>query len=216
MRSHLLEGTVAHRRSRPVEYALQHDVVLPGARPRRARRGRPTAAAAQPKPAQPPRVPRRRPLAGPGDRPAGDRARPPPRRGRGPDGLADHAGHERAGLRLRLQPGQLLPVPRRRRRPACRHRRGAQHAPGAPSLHAPPVGRGRPVPRLDGQGVLRLAVHRHGGRLHGPRRRRARPPAHRHQRATGRCAAAGDQPGPAPPPADRPDDRPDAPPPPVR
>jgi uncharacterized protein len=26
MRSHLLEGTVAHRRSRPVEYALQHDV----------------------------------------------------------------------------------------------------------------------------------------------------------------------------------------------
>jgi DUF1365 family protein len=26
MRSHLLEGTVAHRRARPVEYALQHDV----------------------------------------------------------------------------------------------------------------------------------------------------------------------------------------------
>ena len=26
MRSHLLEGTAAHRRSRPVEYALQHDV----------------------------------------------------------------------------------------------------------------------------------------------------------------------------------------------
>jgi DUF1365 family protein len=27
MRSHLVEGTVRHRRSRPVEYALQHDVV---------------------------------------------------------------------------------------------------------------------------------------------------------------------------------------------
>ena len=63
--------------------------------------------------------------------------------GRGPDRLADHAGHEPAGLRLRLQPGELLPVPRCGGRAAGGHRRGPQHAPRAPPLHAPARDGGR-------------------------------------------------------------------------
>ena len=42
MRSHLLEGTVAHRRVRPVGYALRARRLLPRPGPRGARRGRPT------------------------------------------------------------------------------------------------------------------------------------------------------------------------------
>ena len=113
MRSHLLEGTVGHRRSRPVVYALQHDVYYLAldldeldAVDRRLRllsRNRRNLLAFRdadhwPVPATDLRTSVLDHLRG---------------EGRGPDGLADHAGHERAGLRLRLQPGELLPLPRR-------------------------------------------------------------------------------------------------------
>ena len=57
--------------------------------------------------------------------------------GEDPTGWRDHARHEPAGPRLRVQPGELLPLPRRRRRPARRGRRGPQHVRRAAPLHAP-------------------------------------------------------------------------------
>ena len=59
MRSHLLEGTVRHRRARPVGLRPGARRLLPGPRPRRARPRRPAATAARPEPAQRPGVPRR-------------------------------------------------------------------------------------------------------------------------------------------------------------
>ena len=62
----------------------------------------------QPESTQRPGVPRRGPLAGAGHGPAGDAARAPAGAGRGPHGLADHPDHQPAGVRLRLQSGELL------------------------------------------------------------------------------------------------------------
>ena len=79
MRSHLLEGKVRHRRSRPVVYALEHDVYYVALDLAELDEVDALAAARQPEPPQRPPVPRRRPLARARDRPAGDGPRPPPR-----------------------------------------------------------------------------------------------------------------------------------------
>ena len=86
MRSHLLEGTVRHRRARPTVYALEHDVYylaldldeldVVDDRLRLVGRNR----------RERPGVPRRRPLAGAGDRPPRDGPRPPARLGEDPTG----------------------------------------------------------------------------------------------------------------------------------
>ena len=169
MRSHLLEGTVAiGARGRRLRARARR--LLPGARPRRARRGRPRAPPRQPQPARTCSPSATRDHWPP---PATDlRAsvlRPPARRGRGPDRLADHARHEPARPRLRLQPGQLLPLPRRggRLRVVIVEVHNTHLERHLYTLR--PRDDGRPVPAVDGEGVLRLAVHRHGRRLHGPR-----------------------------------------------
>ena len=132
-------------------------------------------------------VPRPRP-----SRPAGRRTCAPrscahlQRRGSRTRRLAHHVRHQPAGLRLRVQPGQLLPLPRHSRRPAGRRRRGPQHARRAAPLHASARARRSGLRRVDGQGLLRLAVPRHRGALHGPGPGRALAPAHHHQPRAGR------------------------------
>ena len=95
----------------PVAYALEHDVFYFALDLVGAGRGCSLAPPGQPQPPERPPVPGRRPLAGAGRGPPRDGPRPPARRGRGSRGLADHAGHQPAGAGLRVQPGQLLPVP---------------------------------------------------------------------------------------------------------
>ena len=144
MRSHLLEGVVRHRRVRPFAYALEHEVFYVALDldeldevPRRH-------PVDQPRALEPAVVPRRR-----SPRPAGKRRlraahpRPPARRRRGPGRLAGHARDQPARPRLRLQPGQLLPVPGSGRRPAGGHRRGPQHPRRAPPLQPPRARRTR-------------------------------------------------------------------------
>ena len=110
MRSHLLEGEVRHRRARPFVYALEHDVYylaldldelddVDRSRASSAGIGATCWSCA---------------TATTGCRrpgPAGGVPRPPAAGGRRPDGLADHLRDHPAGPRLRVQPGQLLPLP---------------------------------------------------------------------------------------------------------
>ena len=117
MRSHLLDGKVRHRRARPVTLRARARRLLLRPRPRRARRGRPAGSGSSSRnrrerarfrdadhlPGRSTDLDARRPRA------------PARRTGLDPDGWRDHPGHEPAGPRLRLQPGQLLPLPRRRR-----------------------------------------------------------------------------------------------------
>ena len=111
MRSHLLEGVVRHRRARPFVYALEHgvhylaldldeldDVERSSRLIGRNRRG----------------VLELRDgdhLDPPAGGPAGGVPRPPSGGRRGPGRLADHARDQPARARLRVQPGQLLPLP---------------------------------------------------------------------------------------------------------
>ena len=141
MRSHLLEGTVRHRRARPFTYALEHDVFYfaldldeldeVAASLRLVGRNRRNVVTFRD--------------ADHLDPPAADLAatvRAHLRaRGRSTCGLAHHARHEPARPRLRLQPGQLLPVPRPDGRAAGGHRRGPQHPWRATPVHAPRRGR---------------------------------------------------------------------------
>ncbi len=178
MRSHLLEGKVRHRRSRPFVYALEHERLLRRAGPRRARRRRPVAAARSGATA--------RTCWSSGTRTTG-RSR---RRTSAPTVLAHlrAEGEDPTGWRITLvtnlrvlgyvfNPASFYPVPGRRGHPARGRDRGAQHAPRAPPLHAP-AGAARAAPTSvsgDGEGLLRVAVHRHGGPVHGARAGRARP-----------------------------------------
>ena len=63
MRSHLLEGMVRHRRSRPFVYELEHDVYYVALDLDELDEVGRVAPAAQPQPPQRPELPRRRPLA---------------------------------------------------------------------------------------------------------------------------------------------------------
>ena len=117
MRSHLLEGTVRHRRSRPVVYELRARRLLPRARPGRARRGRPRAPAGQPQPAEPARRSattttgrRRRPTcARPSSSTCAPRARTRAAGGSRSSRTCGSSGYV-------FNPGELLPVPGSRRR----------------------------------------------------------------------------------------------------
>ena len=73
-----------------------------------------------------------------------------------------------------------------------------------------PEREGDPLRGLDGEGVLRVTVHRDGGPVHGARPRRSRGRAHRDQRAEGRGAGTEREPRPAPEAADRSNAGPDA------
>ena len=117
MRSHLLEGTVRHRRVAAVRLRARARRLLLRARSRRARRGDRAGSGSSAATARTwcrsattttwPRRPRTcRAAILDHLRSEGHRS------GR----LADHPGHEPAGPRLRIQPGQLLPLPRRTRR----------------------------------------------------------------------------------------------------
>ena len=161
MRSHLLEGVVRHRRARPFVYALEHDVYYVAldldelddvdrvsrllGRNRRRRPGPPGRRSSRP---------------ARGDLRAAflEHLRA---HGEDPERLADHARHEPARARLRVQPGQLLPVPRRgRRRSGSWSWRSTTRTASAISTRCGRVTGPRRSSRLDGQGVLRLAVHR--------------------------------------------------------
>ncbi len=113
MRSHLLEGTVRHRRARPFTYELEHDVYYFAIdlaeldemtrRLRLVSRNRPNVVSFRDTDH----------LASPvADVRAGilDHLRS---EGLDPAGWSDHPGHDPAGPRLRVQPRQLLPLPRR-------------------------------------------------------------------------------------------------------
>ena len=145
MRSHLLEGTVAHRRSRPVEYALRHEVYYLAldldeldevdARLRTLSRNRRNLLTFRDDDHWPD--------------PTGDlRAT-----------VIDHlrtAGEDPTGWRITLvtnarvlgyvfNPASFYLCRDARRHPACGHRRGAQHAPASAtstrSVPRPPTGR---------------------------------------------------------------------------
>ena len=138
MRSHLLEGIVRHRRARPFVYGLEHGVFYAALDLDELARGRSLSAPAA----------QRSGLVAFRDAdhlvpPAGDLRgvpRPPPAEGR-TRRLAGHAGREPAGRRLRLRPGELLPVSRPGWRPARRRRRGPQHARRASPYTLRPRGR---------------------------------------------------------------------------
>ena len=190
MRSHLLHGKVRHRRSRPVDYELEHDVFYLAldldeidAVDRRLRlfsRGRRNVLTFRDSDHW---------LPAATDLRASVRAHLRERRPR-PRGLAHHLHRHAPGLRLPVQPGQLLPLPGRQRYAAGRRHRGPQHARRAPPLHAPSAATGTGLGRRHGQGLLRLALHRHGRALHGPSAGRPDHPAHRHHGDGARVAAA--------------------------
>ncbi len=190
MRSHLLEGKVRHRRSRPVDYATGARCLLRRAGPRRAGRGGPLDPARQPEPAGTRSQFRD---ADHWPEPATDlRAT-----------VLDHLraeGEDPTGWRITLvtnlrvlgyvfNPASFYLCRDERGRPARGGGRGAQHAPGAPPVHAPVAGPRTAVRRLDGQGLLRVPVHRHGGPVHRARAGRSLAPPDRDQRAPGRRAA---------------------------
>ena len=174
----------------------------------RARRGRPAAAAAQPEPSRTPGVPRRRPLAGPGDRPADVVLEHLRGEGEDPTGWRITLVTNLRGLRLRLQSGQLLPVPRRGRRAcASSSSRCTTRTGSATSTRCVRAAADGPFvasmakefyvsPFIDMEG--RYTVHVAGR------------PGHLRSRINERqdeAAAARDQPGPAAAAADRPDAR---------
>ena len=171
MRSHLLEGTVRHRRARPFDYALEHDVYylaldlaeldeVDAAAPARQPQSRATSCRSVTPTTWPP------PVADLRSASSSNSAR----RALDPAGWRITLVTNLRVLGLRIQPGQLLPVPGR----------GAAHCVSSSSRsttrtasdtctrcgRAGDVG---PFVAVDGQGVLRVAVHRHGRRLHGPR-----------------------------------------------
>ena len=143
MRSHLLEGTVRHRRARPRVYELDHDVYylaldldeldeVAASLRLVGRNERSVVSSATTITSIPPATDLRR-----------GRGAAAARRGGRSDRLADHPGDEPARPRLRLQPGQLLPVPRPGGSLRGRDRRGPQHPPRAAPVHAPAARRRR-------------------------------------------------------------------------
>ena len=163
MKSHLLEGKVRHRRSAPFTYGLEHDVWYAALdlaeldeldrRLRLFGHNRRAAAVfrdADHLPQSGARHRRRDP-------------RPPAGRGRGPGRLARDAGDKPARAGTRLQSGQLLPLPGPGRRAEGRGGRGAQHLRRAACVYAQARDGDRtprPVHGPDGEGLLRVAVHR--------------------------------------------------------
>ena len=158
MRSHLLEGKVRHRRIRPSVYELEHDVfyfALDLAEidevARRLRLVAATRANVLSFHDADHLVP-----------PAADLRRRPRRtsapRASTRDGWRITLVDQPARPWLRVQPGQLLPLPQPGRRTRGRDRRGPQHARRAPPLHAPAPG----TPAADvGRRWTRRSMSRH-------------------------------------------------------
>ena len=129
---------------------------------------------------QPPRLPRLFAAAGPHPQPRSP-GRPRPLDPRQPGRLPARqrgrarrrpgaAADQRAGAGPRLQPALGVLVPRRRRHPSLRRRRGAQHPRRTALL---PARAGRARPRRDRQSLLRVAL---------PDRGRPLPDVPRHAR----------------------------------
>ena len=174
MRSHLLEGQVRHRRVRPVEYALAHDVYyvaldlaeldevarsirLVGRNRRNVLEFR--DADHWPAPATDIRATVLGHLRVQGEDPTGWRITLVTNLR-----VLGYVFNPASFYLCRDAAGAL----------ARRGRGGAQHARGAPPVHAPTAGARAALRGLHGQGLLRVAVHRHGGPLH---RARADDPA---------------------------------------
>ena len=182
---------------------LSRVLAVPG--PGRAAAARPAAAPAVGRASQPAEFPRhgsRRPrrlaaqALGPGA----------PGRGRDRAGAAAHpAALLPTGAGLRVQPDQRLFL-LRRRRPDGRRLRGEEHLRRPACLCFPRAPRRRWRPACGAwlrQGVLCLAVHRHGGPLRVPCGRAGRSAGSGHQGERARPAAAGRQPGRRAPATDR-------------
>ncbi len=195
MRSHLLEGKVRHRRARPVVYALEHDVFYFALDLVELDQVDRSMRLVEPQPAQRPLVPRRRPLARRRRRTSG----------RPSSTTCAPQGEDPTGWRITLVTN--LRVLGYVFNPAsfylCRDADGVLRV-VVVEVHNThlerhlytlrPRRRGPAVRRLDGEGLLRVAVHRHGGPLHGARAGRPGQPAHRDQRAPGRRARARHEP----------------------
>ena len=165
MRSHLLEGVVRHRRVRPFVYALEHRRLLRRPRPRRARRG---AAAGSGRSAG---------TAGTCCRSATTTTWTRRRTtcGRGCATTCEAKASDPEGWQVTLvtnlrvvgyvfNPASFYLCRDRSGDLRVGHRRGPQHPRRAPPLQPPRRGGRAGLRRLDGQGVLRLALHRDGRR----------------------------------------------------
>ena len=117
------------------------------------------------------------------------RPRAPARAGHRPGGLAHHPRRQPARPRLRVQPGQLLPVPRWPRARCGRRRRGPQHARRAPPVHARRSAGQRLLASMDKEFYVSPFIDM-DGRYTVRVQRRARRPAHRHRERGGWRAAA--------------------------
>ena len=201
MRSHLLEGKVRHRRSSPFVYELEHDVCYfaldldeldeVASKLRLVSRNRrnvltfrdddhllPPAAIARATPCG-----------------STSRARASTRRAGGSRwsrtcAILGYVFNPASFYLCRDAAGEL----------ARRDRRGEQHPRRAAPVYAVAGAARRRAPGLDGEGLLRVAVHRHGRGLHGPDVGRPDEPADRDQRDRARLAGADGQPGPPAPP----------------
>ena len=169
MRSHLLHGKVRHRRLQPVEYELEHDVFYlaldlteidaVAGKLRLLSRNRANVLSFRD-----------------GDHwlpPAADLAA----------SVEEHLrdeGFDPQGWRItfiatprifgyQFNPASFYLCRDRARRAARLHHRGAQHARRATPLHAAAGASRIGLGRRHGQGLLRLAIHRHGCPLHGAR-----------------------------------------------
>ena len=217
MRSHLLEGKVRHRRARPFVYALEHDVFYVALDLDELDEVAAADPARQPQPAERPVASgtattstRRRSTCA---RPSGSTC--------GPRASTRTAGGSRSSRTCAssatssTRPASTSAGTRRASSRSSSSRSTTRTASGTCTRSAAAAD-GPRLRRLDGQGLLRLAVHRDGRALHRPGPGRAGAPADRDQRGPGRGAPPAHEPRPAPPAADRPDARPDAPPAPVR
>ena len=168
MNSHLLTGKVRHRRTKPFTYELEHDVFYFALDLEELGEVAARLRLVRPQRQQRRHLSRRRPPARPG---AGHRSGgqgSPVRGGRRAGRLAGHADHQPPDPGLRLQSGQLLPVPRRDRRVPGRDRRGSQHVRRAAPVHAAPEVGEEAFGASMSKALLRLAVHLPGRSLLRP------------------------------------------------
>ena len=191
MRSHLLEGKVRHRRARPFVYALEHDVYyfaldldeldeVPRGSGSSAGTGANLLAFRDDDHLDPPATDLRE---------SGPCA--PAERGRRPDGWRITLVTNLRVLGYVFNPASFYLCRDAIGNAAGRHRRGAQHARRAPPVHPPSPDRtGEHFVGLDGQGVLRVAVHRAAGRYTVRVRDEPRAAADRDQRGRRRGSSS--------------------------
>ena len=145
--------------------------LLPRPRPGRDRRRGPSPSAVQPWPAQCPLLPRRDHWPPPATDLRASVMEHLRDEGARPDPTGGSPSSPPSRLRLPVQPGQLLPLSRRRGslRVVIVEVHNTHHERHLYTLH--PERRDKRFVGVDGQGLLRVAVHRHRRALHGPRPR---------------------------------------------